>query len=254
VVAVMVIAMFEFQSQLIFPTHAVASAGPLPPGAEKLSLTVGRHRLAGIYIPPDDRAADRTLILGFGGNAWNAQDVAEYLHELYPETDVVSFHYRGYKPSGGQASAEALLADAPLVFDFAVKKVRPARTVVAGFSIGSGIAAHLAAIRPVKGAILVTPFDSLKAVAQAMYPWLPIAPFFDHEIDAASAVSKVKAPMAVVAAQRDEIVPAERTDALRKKIPKLVFDRTIERAGHNDIYSRSDFQEAMREALLAVTR
>ncbi len=105
----MVIAMFEFQSQLIFPTHAVASAGPLPPGAEKLSLTVGRHRLAGIYIPPDDRAADRTLILGFGGNAWNAQDVAEYLHELYPETDVVSFHYRGYKPSGGQASAEALL-------------------------------------------------------------------------------------------------------------------------------------------------
>ena len=60
--------------------------------------------------------------------------------------------------------------------------------------------------------------------------------------------------MAIVAAQRDEIVPAERTDALRKKIPKLVFDRTIARAGHNDIYARSDFQEAMREALLAVTR
>lgn len=246
--------MFEFQSHLIFPTHAVAPAGPMPRGAEKLSLTVGRHRLAGIYIPPDEPSFDRTLVLGFGGNAWNGQDVAEYLHELYPETHVVAFHYRGYKPSGGQASAEALLSDAPLVFDFAVEKMRPNRTIAVGFSIGSGIAAHLAAKRPLKGAILVTPFDSLKAVAQSMYPWLPIGPFFDHEIDAADAIAKVKVPVAVVAAQRDEIVPTERTAALRKKIPNLVFDRSIGRAGHNDIYARSDFQEAMREALAAVSR
>lgn len=246
--------MFEFQSHLIFPTHAVAAAGPMPRGAEKLSLTVGRHRLAGIYIPPDEPRPDRTLILGFGGNAWNGQDVAEYLHELYPETHVVAFHYRGYKPSSGQASAEALLSDAPLVFDFAFEKVRPKRTIAVGFSIGSGIAANLAAQRPLDGAILVTPFDSLKAVAQSMYPWLPIGPFFDHEIDAADAIAKVEVPVAIVAAQRDEIVPTERTAALRKKIPDLVFDRSIGRAGHNDIYARSDFQEAMREALAAVSR
>lgn len=245
--------MFEFQSHLIFPTHAVAPAGPMPAGAEKLSLTVGRHRLAGIYIPPDGRSPDPTLILGFGGNAWNGQDVAEYLHELYPETHVVAFHYRGYKPSGGEASAEALLADAPRVFDLAVEKVRPRRTVAVGFSIGSGIAAHLAAQRPLNGAILVTPFDSLKAVAQSMYPWLPIGPFFDHEIDTATATAKVTIPIAVVAAQRDEIVPAERTAALRKRIPNLAFDRTIARAGHNDIYARSDFQDAMRQALAVVS-
>jgi len=28
-----------------------------------------------------------------------------------------------------------------------------------------------------------------------------------------------------------------------------VFDRTIPGAGHNDIYSHSDFQQSMREAL-----
>jgi uncharacterized protein len=245
--------MFEFQSHLIFPTHAVAAAGPLPRGAEKLSMTVGRHRLAGIYIPADGRRANRTLVLGFGGNAWNAQDVAEYLHELYPETDVVAFHYRGYKPSGGEASAEALLADAPLVYDLAVEKVRPTKTVAVGFSIGSGIVANLATQRPLDGAILVTPFDSLKAVAQSMYPWLPIGPFFDHEIDAAAAAPRVKAPVAIIAAERDEIVPAGRTAALRRKVPNLVFDRTIDRAGHNDIYARSDFQEAMREALAKVS-
>ena len=71
------------------------------------------------------RGVIATLILGFGGNAWNGQDVAEYLHELFPDEDVVAFHYRGYAPSTGSPSAEALIADAPLVYDFAVERVKP---------------------------------------------------------------------------------------------------------------------------------
>ena len=99
------------------------------------------------------------------------------------------------------------------------------------------------------GLILVTPFDSLKAVAQSMYPWAPIAPFFNHELDAAGALRQNGVPVAIIAAQRDEIVPAERTEALRAMVPNLVFDQTIERAGHNDVYTRSEFHEAMRDAL-----
>jgi len=246
--------MFDFQASLIFPVHAVGRAGPLPPGAERLSLeTPDGNRLAGICIPADGDAALKPLILGFGGNAWNGQDVAEYLHELFPRHDVIAFHYRGYAPSTGAPSAEALIADAPLVYDFAVQRMKPEGVVAVGFSIGSGIAAQLAARRKLDGLILVTPFDSLKAVAQSMYPWLPIGAFFDHEIDAATALEKAEAPVAIVAAERDEIVPAERTAALRLHIANLVFDRTIRGAGHNDIYARSDFQEAMREALAAVS-
>ena len=241
--------MFEFQSHLIFPTHAVPEAGPWPPGAERLSVKSAEgDQLTGIRIPADEPANPPTLILGFGGNAWNAQDVAEYLHELFPDEEVMAFHYRGYAPSEGKPSAEALLADAPLVYDRAVEQVKPGRVVAIGFSIGSGVAARLAAERKVDGLILVTPFDSLKAVAQAMYPWLPIGPIFDHEIDAASAVEKVEVPVAVIAAERDEIVPGERTDALKEHIPNLVFEQTVARAGHNDIYARSDFHEAIREA------
>ncbi len=242
--------MFGFQSHLIFPTHAVAAAGPLPPGAERLSLkTADGHELAGIHIPADRPNKEATLILGFGGNAWNAQDVAEYLHELFPDDEVVAFHYRGYAPSTGSPSAEALIADAPLVYYSAIERVKPKHVVAVGFSIGSGVAASLAAVRRLDGLILVTPFDSLKAVAQSMYPWLPIGPFFEHEIDAAAALGKVTVPVSIVAAERDEIVPSDRTDALRKRVSNLVFDRTIARAGHNDIYARSDFHEAMREAV-----
>ena len=246
--------MFEFQSQLIFPVHAVPPAGPLPRGAEALSIrTPDGQKLEGLHIPGDKPDPTRTLIVGFGGNAWNGQDVAEYLHELYPEHGVVTFHYRGYTPSTGEPSGKVLIADAPLVYDAAVEHLKPARVIGVGFSIGTGVAAQLSSHRKLDGLILVTPFDSLKAVAQSMYPWLPIGPLFAHDIDAAAPLKSSKVPVALIAAQRDEIVPADRTEALRDVVPNLVFDRTIARAGHNDIYSRSDFQEAMRAALVAVS-
>ena len=166
---------------------------------------------------------------------------------------MVAFHYRGYSPSTGSPSAQALIADAPLVYDAAIKRTKPARVVAVGFSIGTGVAAQLAAARKLDGLILVTPFDSLKGVAQSMYPWLPIGPLFAHEIDAAGPLRKARIPVAIIAAERDEIVPGERTDALRKAVPNLVYDRTIDRAGHNDIYARSDFHDAMRDALAAVS-
>lgn len=242
--------MFEFQTSLIFPIHAVAPAGPLPERAERLSVrTADGYELAGIHIPPDEPSRDRALLLGFGGNAWNGQDVAEYLHEIFPDRDVVAFHYRGYSPSTGSPSAEALIADAPLIYDLAVERLKPRRTIVVGFSIGSGVAAQLAARRKVNGLILVTPFDSLRRVAQSLYPWLPIGPIFTHEIDAAAALERTRVPVAIIAGENDEIVPPERTDALRRRVPNLLIDRTIGGAGHNDIYARSDFQAAMREAL-----
>jgi pimeloyl-ACP methyl ester carboxylesterase len=248
--------MFGFQSQLIFPTHAVAKAGPLPPGAERLSLKLkSGETLSGVHIPPDNlRERGNTLILMFAGNAWNAQDAAVYLHELFAKADVIAYHYRGYAPSTGSASAEALLADAPLVFDAAVDRVRPRQKVAVGLSIGSGVAAHLATKRELDGIILVTPFESLKAVAQDMFPWLPIGSFFEHEIDAAAALQAADVPTAIIAAEHDELVQPARTAALRRRAKTLVFDRTIGRAGHNDIYSRSDFHAAMREALAAILR
>ena len=242
--------MFEFQSHLIFPVHAVPAAGPLPPRATTLSLrTPDGETLHGISIPADGSDVSRTIFLGFGGNAWNGQDVAEYLHELFPDHEVVAFHYRGYPPSTGSPSAEALIADAPLVYDAAIDRAKPVRVIAIGFSIGTGVAAQLSASRKFDGLILVTPFDSLKGVAQSMYPWLPIGPLFAHEIDAATPLRKAHLPVAIIAAEYDQIVPGERTEALRKVVPNLVYDRTIAEAGHNDIYARSDFHEGMREAL-----
>lgn len=246
--------MFEFQTQMMFPTHAVPPPGPLPGGAERVTIaTAGGHHLHGVHIVPAAGAVGkRTLVLGFGGNAWNGEDVATYLHGVFPSADVVAFHYRGYRPSTGSPSAEALMEDAPQVYDFAVARVRPERTVAVGFSIGSAVAASLARERPVDGLILVTPFDSLKAVAGDLYPFLPVGALFRHDMDAEAALAGSQVPTAIIAAERDEIVSPRRTEALRPAVGNLRFDRTIAGAGHNDIYQRSDFQAAMREALTAL--
>jgi dienelactone hydrolase len=246
--------MIDFQSQLIFPTHAVPAPGPLPAAAVRVTLPTGDGQtLHGIHIPPSrPMAGPKTLILSFAGNAWNSADAADYLHQLYGQAHVVGFHYRGYRPSTGTPSADALLADAPRIHDFAVELVKPDRVVAVGFSIGSGVAAALARKREVDGLILVTPFDSLKAVASDHYPMLPVGLFFQHEMNSAAALKKVDVPVAIVAAEHDSLIPRKRTDALRRQVRNLVFDRTIRGGNHNDIYPRADFHAAMREALAAL--
>lgn len=244
----------QLQARMLFPTDAVGPAGPMPRGTVQVGVeTAGGERLQGIHIPPAGAdKAPRLLVLGFGGNAWNGADAGAYLHSLYPEAHVVAFHYRGYRPSAGSPSAAALLADAPLVHDFAVGLVEPRQVVAAGFSIGSGFAAGLARARKLDGLILVTPFDSLKAAAADLFPWLPIGPFFEHEIDAAALLAGNPVPVAILAAERDTLIRPARTEGLRKAVANARFDRTIGGAGHNDIYQRPDFRQAMREALAAL--
>ena len=241
--------MMSLQAQLIFPTHAVGPEGPLPRGAERVSIaTPDGHALHGVHIPAaSPPPGPRTLVVGFGGNAWNGADVATLLHAVYPQADIIVFHYRGYRPSTGSPSAAALIADAPLVHDFAVDRVKPGRTIAVGFSIGSAVAASLAGRRPLGGMVLVTAFDSLKAAAADLYPWLPIAAFFEHEMDTAAFLAGAQVPVAMISGDQDTLIRPARTAALRRRVANLVYDRTIG-AGHNDIYHHPAFAVAMAEA------
>ena len=239
-----------FQSRILFPASAVRPADPLPPGAERLVLdTPDGERLQGVHIAAKTGTGAGPVILGFGGNAWNADETAVYLHDLYPRAEIVAFHYRGYPPSGGTAGADFLVADAPLVFDLVASRFAKRPVVAIGFSVGSGVAASLAGRRPVAGLILVTPFDSLMRVARDRYPWLPVRWLFRHEMDVAGRLRSSPVPTALIAGETDSLVPPARTDKLRASVGNLVFDRVIPGAGHNDIYRLDAFQQAMREAL-----
>lgn len=248
-------AVYFGQAAMLFPAAQAGSPDPLPPRAERLEIAAGPgERLHGVHIPPARRSRERLLILGFGGNGWNGQSVAVFMAGLFPEADVVVFHYRGYPPSEGSPSAGALLEDAPRILDFARARLRPERIVAVGFSIGSGVAASLAARRPLDGLILVTPFDSLGRVAAGHYPWLPVRLLMRHRMEPARDLAGNATPVALIAGGRDALIPAARTQPLRLSVPNLVFDRTIEEAGHNDIYRDPAFRPAIRDALERMRR
>ena len=239
------------QDRLLFPRWAMGDGIQLPVSAERLTLRASGEELAGLHLPAETQPPEEAaLILGFGGNAWNADALAIYLHSIFPDRDVVAFHYRGYAPSTGRPSARAILQDALSIHDHLVAAAAPKRMIVAvGLSIGAGPAAYLAGKRAIAGLILVTPFDSLTALAREHYPWVPIGLLLRHRMEVADAIAASSVPVALISAEKDTIVPPRRTEPLRKSAANLVLDRVIADAGHNDLYDRADFQRAMREAL-----
>lgn len=249
------------QTMIIFPTSiADAQAPVLPSDAKRLSLaTPDGELLAGIHLPPrpgaevaDGGGDADTLILGFGGNASHAHGLALMLRELYPGAHTVAFHYRGYGESEGSPSAKALLADSLAVHDHAAETVRAKRVIAVGISIGSGVAAYVAKNRTIAGLILITPFDSIEAVAKAHYPWAPVGLLLRHRMPTIRYVEDRPTPTALITAARDRIVPPSHAAALRPAIPNLVFEKSIPEAGHNDIYGHPEFTVAMNEALARI--
>ena len=241
------------QEKILFPAYLVAPMRTLPPGAQRLTMDApDGTRLEGVRIPAGSGPRSATLLLVFVGNASNAQAVAELIHEYHPAHDVVAFFYRGYAPSGGSAGARALMEDAPFVYDQLVARLRPESVIAVGISLGSGVAASLAARRPLAGLILVTPFDSLSATARQLHPWLPVSLLLRHDMPSADLLRGTRTPVAIIAAGRDRLVRPERTDALRDAVGNLVFDANVPGARHDDIFFHPEFKGAMRSALARI--
>lgn len=117
-----------------------------------------------------------------------------------------------------------------------------------GLSLGARPAAHLATERPIAGLILGTPLDSLTALAREHYPWLPVGLLLRHRIEVAEALAKSSVPVALISAERDTVVSPRRTEAVRRSARNLLLDQVIHDAGHNDLYDRPEFKQAMGQA------
>ncbi|MGY6536370.1 MAG: hypothetical protein ACXIVG_13580 [Pararhodobacter sp.] len=255
--ALLVLAIALGQTALVFPRWAMGPGPVLPESVQRLEVA----REEGVVLhgqvlsAPEGVGRDRPMVLGFGGNAWDAGAVALYLRAALPEHDVASFHFRGYAPSTGRPSAAALMGDALALHDALIARQGARPVVAVGFSIGAGPAAHLAAARGLAGVVLVTPFDSLQAVARAHYPWLPVGWLFRHRMAPVDDLVGAGVPVALIVARHDQIIPPARAAALAEALaetePGVVFLREIA-AGHNDLYDRADFVTALRAAVARI--
>lgn len=238
------------QDRLIFAGWGfrLVTASGVAPGDERLEwVTEDGVRLSGAYRPA--RRTSQGLLLILGGNAedtdWRLRDIGAFVDDF----DLATFFYRGYGPSGGRPEQAAIVADAVMIHDRLVERLQPARVIVVGFSLGSGVAAQLARHRPLDGAILVTPFDSIEALAAQRYPWAPVRWLLRHPFRSAEALAALDLPVAVIGARRDHVVPAARTEALIAALRRPVFVAWIEDADHVSLYDRPDYRAAFRAAL-----
>ncbi len=251
--AAFVLAAYFLQTWLIFPSGLTGGGSNLPSNARIIELeTPDGEQIVLVRIPPSRVPTEQhPLLIGFGGNAWNAEAVALMLHQIFPEHEVAAAHYRGYGPSSGRPSSKALFDDARLVFDHLVSE-NVTDIVVIGLSIGASVAVELAASRPLKGLVLVTPFDSLKELAATHYPWLPVRLLLSHRMEAAATLRGLDIPVALIVAGNDTIVPEVRSMPVREAATDLRADFVIETVGHNDIYDNSQFVTVLRNSVDAI--
>nr|CCP38685.1 Abhydrolase domain-containing protein 13 [Xanthomonas translucens pv. translucens DSM 18974] len=157
--------------------------------------------------------------------------------------------YRGYGASDGTPNEAALIGDALALYDH-VRAAQPqAEIAVLGRSLGSGVASQLAARRPLARLVLVTPFDSLVAAAQAHYPWAPVRWLLRDRYDSASALRTYRGPLLVLRAGRDQVVPAASTQRLLDALPQAPTLVALPHAGHNDISADPRYAQALRAFL-----
>ncbi len=172
-------------------------------------------------------------LLYFGGNAEDVgASIGEYVVRL-PDHSLYFVNYRGYGGSTGRPSEAALVGDAIALYDRL--RERHAEIAVVGRSLGSGVAAQLAASRDVARLVLVTPFDSLVNTARAHFRWLPVGLLMRDRFESASRAPAIAAEVLVVVADSDEVVPRARSDALIEAFPRRPRIVVLEGAGHNGI-------------------
>ena len=190
----------------------------------------------GIVAAGANPAPQGTIVL-FHGNGGTAFDRRFYLEPL---TDlgfrVILAEYPKYGGRPGKVGEKPFVADA-------LETVRLVHlqygepVYLLGESLGCGVAAAVAAksTTPIAGIILITPWDSLAAVARHLFPYLPVHLLLTDKYDSIANLQSFPGKISVVGAERDEILPIRHAHNLYANLPEGRKHMWVVRgAGHND--------------------
>lgn len=163
--------------------------------------------------------AARGTVVFFHGNdeeAWQSdQDYAGYFtargwRVVFPE-------YRGFDFRASEAPAhDSVIADAVATLKLARQRY-PGPLWVAGNSLGAGIAAQAAKAGGAQRVLLFVPWDSMSAVAQERYPFVPARLLLwadGTDYNSCTALAGLGAKTYITYAGQDDIIPAHHAQYL----------------------------------------
>jgi len=189
--------------------------------------------------PPASRTSPTSAgLLWFYGNGETVAAIWPIVREFQPPgTAVLVVDYPGYGGSGGRATEAALYAAGEAAYAALATRlgVDPQRIYVYGRSLGSAVATHVAARRPVAGLILESPFTSGAAMAKHHYGLFPR--FLLHlSLDNLTNVKRVHCPILLFHGDADRLVPTAMGMAVAAAASGPVDVVLIHRSGHNNTY------------------
>lgn len=206
--------------------------------------------LRGLISQPPLAEAKGTILV-FHGNAGSAIHRSYYIEALQPlGYRVIIAEYPGYGSRPGSPSEAALIRDGIEIAKMALREFKEP-LFLCGESLGSGVVAGIVASHqePVKGLLLITPFDAMVKVAEHHYwfflaRWLLIDKFENTE-----KLRDFAGNVAVILAGQDEVIPNRRTLVLFEALPPGKKLWRFDQAGHNTLPLepwRPWWQEAMQ--------
>ena len=187
----------------------------------------------------------KTALLYFGGNAEDVLHSHAELERIYPDLSLYLMNYRGYGGSTGSPSEAALFSDALVLYDRVMTDHD--EVIVMGRSLGTAVAVYLAAERPVKGMVLVTPYSSMVALARHYYPYLPVNPLLKDRFESDVRAPQIDIPVLALVAERDEIIPAKVSEGLIAAFNRGLAEKVvIEGAHHNTIDNYPSYNSSIK--------
>jgi alpha-beta hydrolase superfamily lysophospholipase len=231
--------LFLFQEkQIYFPDN--------PPRAALLD----EARRLGLIPWPDDEGfrgllreptvpARGTVVL-FHGNAGHAAHREWYAGVLTRlGLRVILAEYPAYGSRAGSLGERSLVADAEETLAM-VRQRLPGPILLAGESLGAGVAAAAAKSASVDAVLLITPWDRMVSVARHHFPWLPVGLLLRDRYDSVGNLSGYRGRVAVVIAGRDSTVLPRFGHRLFESLPEPKRLWVVPDAEHNDWMDRTD--------------
>lgn len=192
-------------NSLIYHPHAEEVA-PNFPETQALRLTTSDNEsIVAWYRAPQ---AGQPVFLFFDGNGGRPQ-IWEGRWRRITESGAgfLAVYYRGYSGSTGRPSERGLHLDARAGYDWLIAQgYAPDDIVIHGFSLGSGVAVHLARDAPARALILEAPFTGVDNVAASHIS--PLARMLIRDgFRSRDWIGDVRMPVLIVHGDRDSVVP-----------------------------------------------
>jgi pimeloyl-ACP methyl ester carboxylesterase len=158
--------------------------------------------------------------------------------------------YPGFGKSTGPLTEDRLYAYSAQLYKLARTRFSADSIIIYGKSMGTGIAAQLAAQHNLKLLMLETPYYSIPELVGHFLPLYPVSRMIHYKLPNYAYIPKVLAPVVIVQGDDDGVVPyrqAKRLEPLLKKNDQFI---TIEGGSHNDLSTYPRYHQVL-DSLLA---